>query len=371
LRRALRSFQQDSGLQTSSRLDRSSLEELENVAPGPTVTHRKQVGGIALQAPPALALRSPLPSPATFRPQGDALTPLQGIFPPSERASDWLSPDEPSSFSQMTLTQRPTPEAPPPRTISAPMPTVMIQDLAPAPPPMQMAPLPPSTSLRPTTVQRATAQAPLPPPMASSPIFTTLQPARNLAPPSPPPLATPIFRAPPSLAAAPLPPAPIQPRQPIMVTPAPALLQPPAAPMPMSSPSVKDASAYAYTAPPPPPSGATCQLLALAPGFSEPTGVFSGGIEQLVGQTWRFTDDTSAEMELTFLPEGKVSGPSFAESLSWTRDGGIIWLVYETPLGGRSARMGQLAGQSSMQGRGESARTSTTTHWNWSAVRVR
>ncbi|MGZ0186559.1 MAG: hypothetical protein ACKVH0_00885 [Alphaproteobacteria bacterium] len=127
-----------------------------------------------------------------------------------------------------------------------------------------------------------------------------------------------------------------------------------------------------YTAPPPPPSsGVSGQLLASAPGFSEPTGAFASGLEQLVGQTWRFADDTAAEMELTFLPDGKVSGPSFAEGLSWTRDGSVIWLVYETPLGGRSARMGQLVGQNSMRGRGESTRTSTTTHWNWSAVRVR
>lgn len=115
-------------------------------------------------------------------------------------------------------------------------------------------------------------------------------------------------------------------------------------------------------------------LLASAPGFRQPDGPAPLGLSGIAGQTWRFRDDNGGEMELIFEADGRVAGPAFAEAMRWSLEGGELWLIYETALGGRSARRGRLSGPNAMSGQGESNRQGAHgqyRRWSWQAVRVR
>ena len=118
------------------------------------------------------------------------------------------------------------------------------------------------------------------------------------------------------------------------------------------------------------PGGPSSGLLAMAPGFTTDAAGAYGAVP-LVGQTWRIVDSDQAEFELTFEPEGRVSGPSFSDGQRWTLEGDTLWLVYETMLGGQVARRGRFVGSNEIQGDAESSSAPDGRRWTWRAVRIR
>lgn len=74
--------------------------------------------------------------------------------------------------------------------------------------------------------------------------------------------------------------------------------------------------------------------LKLAPGFRDASRPSPLGLSGLEGQSWRFTDDNGAEMEMLFETEGRTVGPAFANAMRWLLGGGGLWLLYETALRG-------------------------------------
>lgn len=311
--------------------------------------------------PPAPPAPLPRATDSSFAPPPPpplpvAMAPLEAPAPPSMRASPSLLSPPPTMAPPLAMpgssaiVPSPAPQlAPQAATLSAP-PLLMQQPAA-----------MPDTRPAPDLPSRTSIPTPPPPLILTQPAAPIPKAARApfQAPPAPPPSLNQPAPLPMSAPVPPPPPIPA-PTMTSQQVPLPALEpinRPPALPLASS------------TAPPPGSTG----LLASAPGFRRDAGP-TLGLSGLTGQSWRFTDDNSAEMEITFEANGKVSGPAFAEALSWTLDGGELWLLYETSLGGRSARRGRLSGPNAMSGLGESNRTGVhgqSRRWSWRAVRVR
>lgn len=138
------------------------------------------------------------------------------------------------------------------------------------------------------------------------------------------------------------------------------------------------------TEPPPPPveppvSAAIPPGAVLQPARPDPSPVTTAppaaAKPTLSGQTWRFDDSDGAAMTLTFLADGRISGPAFATGFAWRQDGDDLWLTYESPLGGRTTRQGRLESDSVMSGDGQSADGPSggdaARAWSWNATRIR
>lgn len=239
-------------------------------------------------------------------------------------------------------------------------------------------------------LREAAQPAPAMPPMSPEPqatprggvTLTVTEPLQRPRPAERDRLPPPTTSRPPTLIVAPRTPSPPTEAPPVEPpAPQPDLLARPAetppplpAPEPEPPPPTPSASVDAPPEPPAPPPQPQSTLIANAPGFAAPTSNDGAAPATLIGQTWRFVDDNAAEMELTFQPAGRIDGPSFADGLSWSREGDVVWVLYETALGGRSARRGRFTSGDAMRGEGESNRAGASAgvrRWTWRAVRVR
>ncbi len=320
------------------------MAELRSVtAPVRVEPRRSRYVGVS-SAPPPRAAPSAYPAP---------LSP--SLQSPLQQDTPWPTPDASDRFKVIAL---PTPVPSQAAPVRA----------APPPLPVQQPPVsaPPRSSDQ-------TGFAPPPPPPVAMRDARVLMPSPLPLPvsaPPPPPLAPITMDAapPPMTVQAPLP-API-PQQ--RVAP-PIQMAPPPPPLQQANPP------RAFAPPPPQkmqaaPPQASNGLLASAPGFRDLGGPPPLGLSGLEGQSWRFTDDNGAEMEVLFETEGRIAGPAFAEAMRWSLEGGELWLLYETALGGRSARRGRLSGPNAMSGQGESNRKGSHGQfhrWSWRAVRVK
>ncbi len=379
-RTAIRAFQQDSGLPATGAISADLMAELRSVtAPVRVEPRRSRYSGASSASPPRAA---PSAYPAPLSPS---------LQPPLQQDTPWPTPDVSDRFNVITLPAptsseaAPVQAAPPPLPVqqppvSAAAPRIPDQaGFAPPPPPLPQPSLPPAQGLS----LSVAPPAPPPPPaaMRDAPVPTPSQLTPSPLPqpvsrPPPPPLApitmdlAPLppmtVQAPPALspeqkAVPPLqmaPPPPLQPADP------PRAFAPPPPSLPPSQPSQMQAAR----------TPANTGLLASAPGFRDAGGPPPLGLSGLEGQSWRFTDDNGAEMEVLFETEGRIAGPAFAESMRWSLEGGELWLLYETALGGRSARRGRLSGPNAMSGQGESNRKGPHGQfhrWSWRAVRVK
>lgn len=386
-RTAIRAFQADSGLPATGAISAALMSELRSVAAPIRVEPRRSRYGGAIDRAPLSAPPAIYPSPSS-----------QALRPPIQQETPWPTPDANDNFNVITLpSQRAISPAvpgasPPPPPLSpqsqaaiaaAPLASASNQGAIAPPPP----PLPPA--------QRLDLQS-APRPVAPPPIPTASNEPQLMAP-APPPLAAP---GPPLLSPSPPPPPvsapPPPPLDPITMSTAPPPSSPPPPPMAAPAPLVQQTLQRPVEQAPPPPTLALQQaeqptafapqqtqpspalpstgLLASAPGFRDAGGPPALGLSGIEGQSWRFSDDNGAEMELIFEADGRVSGPAFAEAMRWSLEGGELWLVYETALGGRSARRGRLSGPNAMSGQGESNRRGPHgdfRRWSWRAVRVR
>lgn len=125
----------------------------------------------------------------------------------------------------------------------------------------------------------------------------------------------------------------------------------------------------------PPERAVAREPLSLPPVIAPPAPV-PPPAPPLQGQTWRIVDaDNQAETVLTFAADGRVLGPAFADDMRWSQPAPTrVRLVFETPLGGRVVRTGELLTADTMQGEGESDRRvgpdRAKSRWSWLAERV-
>lgn len=360
-RTAIRAFQQDSGLPATGAISADLMAELRSVTAPVRVEPRRSRYGGALSAPPPSAYPAPL-SPT--------------LQPPLQQDTPWPTPDSSDRFNVITL-PAPTPSqaapvrAAPPSLpvqqppVSAPARSSDQTGFAPPPPPLPQPSLPPALAPPPPPVAMRDARVLMPSQLTPSPL------PLPISSPPPPPLAPITMDAaspPPMTVQAPRP-APIPQQRAVP----PIQMAPPPPPLQQANPP------RAFTPPQPqqmqaPPPQASNGLLASAPGFRDLGGPPPLGLSGLEGQSWRFTDDNGAEMEVLFETEGRIAGPAFAEAMRWSLEGGELWLLYETALGGRSARRGRLSGPNAMSGQGESNRKGSHGpfhRWSWRAVRVK
>lgn len=128
------------------------------------------------------------------------------------------------------------------------------------------------------------------------------------------------------------------------------------------------APAPRIVAAPPPPTPV------LSAAISRPTPT-PRPAKDLRGETWRFIDDNDGQMVLTFREDGRVTGPAFADGFNWRQDKDALWLTYQSPLGGKVTRQGELGADGVMTGTAQSDRglgpAPRANSWTWRAERVR